>query len=57
MLGAYFYMFTYLTVTSLRRPYWLELYLYFITYRSNFVKKIGLKFSKNTNILLPLNVK
>jgi len=43
MLGAYFYVFVYLAVTALRRPYWLELYLYFITYRSSFLKKGNLK--------------
>jgi hypothetical protein len=39
MLGAYFYVFIYLGVTSLRRPYWLELYFYFIYNRTNFLKK------------------
>jgi len=52
MLGSYFYMFAYLSVTSLRRPYWLELYLYFITYRSNFLKKGKIKISANTSNLL-----
>jgi quinol-cytochrome oxidoreductase complex cytochrome b subunit len=52
MLGSYFYMFVYLSVTSLRRPYWLELYLYFITYRSNFLKKGKIKISPNTSNLL-----
>jgi hypothetical protein len=48
MLGAYFYVFTYLSITSLRRPYWLELYIYFIMYRSNFLKNSKLSFLKNT---------
>jgi hypothetical protein len=52
MLGAYFYMFAYLSVTSLRRPYWLELYLYFITYRSNFFKKGKIRISSQTPNLL-----
>lgn len=52
MLGAYFYVFIYLVVTSLRRPYWLELYLYFITYRSNFLKKGKLKITPHTSNLL-----
>jgi hypothetical protein len=43
MLGAYFYVFTYLSVTSLRRPYWLELYVYFITQKSSFFRKSLIK--------------
>jgi hypothetical protein len=39
MLGAYFYVFLYLSITSLRRPYWLELYFYFIFNKSNFLKR------------------
>jgi len=39
MLSAYFYVFLYLGITSLRRPYWLELYFYFIYNRTNFLKK------------------
>ena len=30
MLGAYFYVLLYVSITSLRRPYWLELYFYFL---------------------------
>jgi len=55
MLGSYFYMFAYLSVTSLRRPYWLELYLYFITYRSNFLKKGKIKVLPNNSNLLIAN--
>jgi quinol-cytochrome oxidoreductase complex cytochrome b subunit len=53
MLGAYLYVFVYLAVTSLRRPYWLELYLYFITYRASFFKKgrVYLPY-KNNNLLV-----
>jgi hypothetical protein len=40
MLGAYLYVFLYLSITSLRRPYWLELYFYFIFNKSNFLKKV-----------------
>lgn len=40
MLFAYFYVFVYLGVTSLRRPYWLELYFYFIYNKSNFFKNV-----------------
>jgi hypothetical protein len=40
MLAAYFYVFIYLAVTSLRRPYWLELYFYFIFNRLSFLKNI-----------------
>lgn len=40
MLFAYMYVFFYLGVTSLRRPYWLELYFYFIYNKSNFFKNI-----------------
>jgi hypothetical protein len=39
MLGAYFYMFAYLSLTFLRRPYWLELYIYRIGVNSSFFKK------------------
>jgi hypothetical protein len=53
MLGAYFYLFIYLTVTGLRRPYVLELYIYFIMYKSNFLKKFNKKvFTSNRNILI-----
>jgi hypothetical protein len=40
MLAAYFYVFLYLAITSLRRPYWLELYFYFIFNRLSFLKNI-----------------
>jgi hypothetical protein len=39
MLGSYFYMFSYLSLTFLRRPYWLELYFYKIGENSNFLRK------------------
>jgi hypothetical protein len=39
MLGAYFYMFAYLSLTFLRRPIWLELYIYRIGVNSSFFKK------------------
>jgi hypothetical protein len=39
MLGAYLYVFLYLSITSLRRPYWLELYFYFIFNKTIFLKK------------------
>jgi hypothetical protein len=42
MLAAYFYVFLYLAITSLRRPYWLELYFYFIFNKLNFIKNIKL---------------
>ena len=40
MLAAYFYVFLYLAITSLRRPYWLELYFYFIFNRLSFLKNV-----------------
>lgn len=39
MLGSYFYMFSYLSLTFLRRPYWLELYTTKISSNSSFFKK------------------
>ena len=52
MLGAYFYVFTYLSLTSLRRPYWLEMYVYFVMYKSNFLKKGSMNLNcKNVFIL------
>ncbi len=38
MLGSYFYMFCYLSLTFLRRPYWLELYFTKISSDSVFLK-------------------
>lgn len=40
MLGAYFYVLLYVSITSLRRPYWLELYFYFLFNKSNFLKRL-----------------
>ena len=40
MLGAYLYVIAYVSITSLRRPYWLELYFYFIFNKSNFLRKL-----------------
>ncbi len=39
MLGSYFYMFSYLSLTFLRRPYWLELYVCKIGVNSSFFKR------------------
>jgi len=39
MLGAYLYVLLYVSITSLRRPYWLELYFYFIYNKTNFLKR------------------
>lgn len=50
MLGAYFYVFTYLSLTSLRRPYWLELYLYFVMYKSSFLKKGSVSVNTNKSV-------
>jgi hypothetical protein len=62
MLAAYMYVFLYLGVTSLRRPYWLELYFYFIFNKLNFLKNIkennfNLKNSKVQLSSLKLNKK
>ena len=64
MLAAYFYVFLYLAITSLRRPYWLELYFYFIFNRLSFLKNIKetTKFTKlskykRQSISLKLNQK
>jgi hypothetical protein len=43
MLGAYFYLFFYLTATSLRRPYWLDLYFSFIMYTARLIKRAKIK--------------
>jgi len=40
MLGSYLYLFFYLTFTSLRRPYWLDLYYNFVFNKSKFLKKL-----------------
>ena len=45
MLGAYFYMFAYLSLTFLRRPYWLELYTYRIGVNASFFKKAKIAFA------------
>lgn len=45
MLGSYFYMFSYLSLTFLRRPYWLESYKVKILSNSSFFKKARIKLS------------
>jgi hypothetical protein len=45
MLGAYFFMFAYLSLTFLRRPYWLELYIYKISSNASFFKKAKISFA------------
>lgn len=42
MLGAYFFVFFYLSVISLRRPVFLNLYFYFIFNKINFLKKCSI---------------
>ena len=41
MLFAYFYVFAYVSITSLRRPYFIELYYYFIFNKITFLSKIS----------------
>jgi len=44
MLFSYMYVFMYLSITSLRRPYWFELYFYFIYNKCNFLRNSKVSF-------------
>ena len=43
MLGAYFYLFFYLTATSLRRPYFYDIYIAFLRFAARIIKRAKIK--------------